>query len=267
MKFPRAAGVLGGMGPAATLDFLSRVLRASGASCDRDHLRLMIDSNPAIPDRTAAIAGTGPSAGPVLARMAAALEKAGAEFLVMPCSTAHAFREDIKAAVSIPFVDMIEETATALRRCHPAAKRAGILATAGCIDARLYPKALSRVNVEAISPAEGLLDDFMGLLHRIKAGDVGAGVRRRMRDIAIALAIQGAEVIVAACTEVPLVLEGGDIDRPLIVSTDILVERTLAHARGTPRSNGDALATGNQDDFSLVGAFSGAHSDKSGRLP
>ena len=80
----KTVGVLGGMGPAATLDFFQRVLASSGATRDSEHVRLIIDCNPFVPDRNAAVAGTGPSSGPALADMAQGLERAGAELLVMP---------------------------------------------------------------------------------------------------------------------------------------------------------------------------------------
>src|SRR5690348_7801651 len=102
-------GVLGGMGPRATVDFYSKLIAATPAECEQDHLRVHIDSNPQIPDRSEALAGRGESPGTVLAAMAAGLERAGADFLVMPCNTAHAFEPEIRAAVNVPFVSMIDE--------------------------------------------------------------------------------------------------------------------------------------------------------------
>ena len=103
-----AVGVLGGMGPEATVDFMTRVLAATPARVDQEHIRMLVDHNPGIPDRHAAIAGTGPDIGPELAAMARGLEAAGADFLVMVCNTAHAYTEAIRTAVSIPFVSIVD---------------------------------------------------------------------------------------------------------------------------------------------------------------
>lgn len=119
----RVVGVIGGMGPAATLDFYAKLIAATPATREQDHLRVLIDSNPGVPDRNLALAGGAPSPeaapGPVLADMARGLERAGADLLVMACNTAHAFEADIRRAVAIPFVSIITETADAeIGRAH-----------------------------------------------------------------------------------------------------------------------------------------------------
>jgi aspartate racemase len=228
----RAVGVIGGLGPAATLDFFARVLAATPAERDQDHLRLIIDDNPWVPDRNAAIAGTGPSAGPALADVARGLERAGAEFLVMPCNAAHAFQTDIEAATSLPFVSLIEETVTAALKAAPGARRAGILGTTGTLQAGLYAKAFGARGVTTVEPQGAALERFMTLIYLIKRGDAGDAVRDDMRALAGELNAAGAELLVAACTEVPIVLAQADVDLPLVVSTDVLVERTIAFASG-----------------------------------
>jgi aspartate racemase len=107
----------------------------------------------------------------------------------------------------------------------------GVLASSGCHDAGLYEAAFAAEGVEVLAPERAT---FMALLGRIKAGEVGEGVRAAMRDLAQGLADGGAELIIAGCTEVPLVLGDGDISAPLISSTDVLVARTVAYARGAP---------------------------------
>lgn len=105
-------GVLGGMGPEATVDFMARVLAATPASVDQQHIRMLVDHNPCIPDRHAAIAGTGPDIGPGLAAMAQGLEAAGADFLVMVCNTAHAYNDAIRDAIHIPYTVALARSAT-----------------------------------------------------------------------------------------------------------------------------------------------------------
>ena len=228
-------GVLGGMGPAATVDFMDKLIKATGAEKEQDNLRLLVDCNPHVPDRnTAAIEGIHP--GPVIAEMAAGLERQGAQFVVMACNTAHAYEADIRAALTVPFVSLIAESAAALVKRHPAAKRVGLLAGTGCLQARLYQDALVSRGVEAVLLDEAAQQRFMTLLYQIKRGDSSDAARAEMRALADVLIASGAEVVMAACTEVPLVLSAGDIAVPLLDTTQVLVERTLAYAR-----DGEAL--------------------------
>ncbi len=222
-------GVLGGLGPEATLDFYAKVLSLTPATRDQDHLHLIIDSNPQVPNRNEAVAGTGPSSGPALAAMAAGLERAGADFLVMVCNAAHAFQGEVEAAVSIPFVSIIGETCDAALREVPGLKRVGVLGSSGCLDAGLYQNAFAERGVEVLVPKDADRDIFMSLLYRIKAGDKGDEVRDSMRALAESLLGNGAQAVVAGCTEVPLVLSD-DLPCPLIDSTAVLSERTVYYA-------------------------------------
>lgn len=231
---PRVVGVLGGLGPEATLDFYAKVLALTTAERDQDHLHLLIDSNPKVPNRNDAVAGTGPSPGPAMAAMAAGLERAGADFLVMVCNAAHAFQKDIEAAVSVPFVSLIEETCQATLRAVPGLKTVGVLGSSGCLDAGLYQDAFAVHGVRALVPKNAERDAFMTLLYRIKAGDKGAEVRQAVRALTTSLIAAGAEAIVAGCTEVPLVLHQDDLPCLLVNSTDVLAERTVFYAAHGP---------------------------------
>jgi aspartate racemase len=227
---PLTVGVMGGLGPDATLDFFARILERTPASRDQDHLHLLIDNNPQVPNRNEAVAGTGLSPVPVLVEMAQRLEKAGADFLVMPCNAAHAFADAITQAISIPFLSIIEETRNEVVRRFPNIRCVGVLASTGCIDSELYQQAFVDVSVEVVVPVNAERESFMELLYRIKSGDKSREIRRSMQSIARRLIDRGAEAIVAGCTEVPLVLDGIDVPRPLVNSTDVLVEKTVAAA-------------------------------------
>ena len=223
------AGVLGGLGPEATVDFMARLVATTDANSDQDHIRLLIDHNPKVPNRHDAIAGKIPSVGPELAAMAAKLEAAGADFLVMVCNTAHAYGDDIRAAVSIPFISIIDVVLDALRD-FPVSK-VGIMAAEGCLRAELYQQALRAADYEPVLWSKDELQTFMGLVYRIKAGDSAADISTGMQELAAILQGRGAEVLVAACTEVPLHLSATDTALPLLSSTDLLVRRTIELAR------------------------------------
>ncbi|WP_426166485.1 aspartate/glutamate racemase family protein [Sandarakinorhabdus sp. DWP1-3-1] len=222
----RAIGVIGGMGPAATADFLARLVIAASATSDSDHPRVFVDSNPHVPDRNAARVGQGPSPGPVLTAMARALAAQGAELLAMPCNAAHGWADDIHAAVPVPFVDMIAAAVVETLALRP--QRVGIIAVGATLDARLYHHRLASAGVEAIDCD---LDIVQPLVTRIKAGDTGADVRAAMAAEAARLAAAGVDVIIAACTEVPLVLNAADAPVPLVDATAALVRAVMAAAR------------------------------------
>ena len=228
MSEPLSIGVIGGMGPAATADYFSKLIAATGAKRDQDHLCILIDNNPRVPDRNAAISGRGPSPGPALAASAAGLERMGAGVITIACNTAHAFEDEIKAAIGVPFLSMIEATVDA--SLASGAERVGVLAADGCRRAQLYQRAYAARGVEALMLSDEAQGAFMQLIYRIKAGDIGMETRNAMKAHAIHLNARGAQAIVAACTEVPLALDADELAVPLINSTDALVARAVACA-------------------------------------
>lgn len=224
-------GVIGGMGPQATADFLAKLVEATPVSQEQEHLHVLIDSNPKVPDRNRAIAHAGVSPGHVLAAMAENLQEAGAGFLVMACNTAHAFESSIRDAVSVPFVSMIEEACDACVRDHPDARRVGVLAAPGCIDAGLYQAALARRGLKALVLDPDDQQRFTAILYRIKLNGPASEIRAEMKALGETLIASGADILVAGCTEVPLVLEPDNLSRPLIDATWNLAQRCVRYAR------------------------------------
>ncbi len=228
MSETKTVGVIGGLGPFATLDFFDRILKRTKALHEQDHLRLIIDNNTKIPDRNAFARGEGPSPAPALAAAARGLQTAGADFIVMACNTTHAYEAQIRAAISVPFISIIEETARVVAELRP--ERAGVLAVDACLAANLYQDALKKSGVTPVLLNADSQRTFMELVYRLKFGDTGDTVRRSMATLAKKLEAQGAEVIIAGCTEVPLVLTDEEVDAELVNSTDVLVERTIVFA-------------------------------------
>jgi aspartate racemase len=224
-------GVIGGLGPEATLDFYAKVLKNTPAIKDQDHIHLIIESNPKTPNRNDAIAGRGPSPGPALADMARALERAGADFVVMACNTAHAYEADIRAVLTKPFVSLIAEVVDEVRRLHPETRRVGILATQGSRDAKIFAPAFAQHGIEVLQLNEASQAGFMELLYRIKARDRGKEVSKSMQHLGEELIAMGADILIAGCTEVPLVLQQGDNTKTMIDSTDVLAKRSVIYAR------------------------------------
>lgn len=219
----RTIGVIGGMGPAATADFLARLVAAVPAARDADHPHVLLDSCPTVPDRNAAAAGTGPSPGPVLAGMARRLVAGGAGVIAMPCNAAHGWADAIAAVGGGRFVSMIDAAIAGAMHHRPA--RIGVLAVGATLALDLYGRA---------SPVPVLGGDLalvQPAVDAIKAGARDDATRRLLVAAADALVAAGAGVVIAACTEVPLLLRSGDVAVPMVDAAACLVGATLAAAR------------------------------------
>lgn len=209
----KVLGVLGGMGPAATVAFLARVQALTPAEVDQDHIRILADINPQVPDRQRA-----PDAAEArLGQMAMRLRDAGAQVLAMPCNTAHALTAGIRK-VGLPFIDMIAETAEAA--VGGGARKIGVLATPG--GEALYTRALQAKGAKIVRLTGADRNAIMACINAVKAGDVGEAPRAEMRRLAAALVGAGAEVVIAGCTEVPLLLGPEDVSVALVDSAEVL---------------------------------------------
>lgn len=228
----KLVGIIGGMGPDATVDFMSRVLQATPASTDQDHVRMLVENNPRIPSRQLAMRGEGQDPGPEIAAVAARLEAAGAEFLVMPCNLAHAWQSDIKAAISIPFVSIIDVSVQSALDRSDEGSAVGLMTTPGCFTAGLYQQALAASDRAVITQTPDELAKTMSLVERIKSGDQSEEVRSGLQALANELVHRGAKVLIAACTEFPLVLDETMFDVAFVSSTDVLARKTVAIALG-----------------------------------
>jgi aspartate racemase len=224
MGVPKTVGVLGGMGPAATVEFFRRLVASTPASIDQQHLHILIDNNPSVPDRTRALLYGGPTPAHALVQMAQRLESAGAQVLAMPCNTAHAFLRAIREGVSIPVVDMVAETAGRIE-----GEAVGLLATSGTIGARIYHRAFRERGIRLIVPTEESQRTVARAIDAIKAGreldEVGDAIARVVAE----LHEQGADSVVAGCTEISL-LEGGRMPIRWVDALDVLVEATIREA-------------------------------------
>lgn len=225
---PLAVGVLGGMGPASTIEFFRRLVASTPAGVDQAHLRILIDNNPHVPDRSNAIFGCGPDPRPVLEAMARGLEAAGADFLTLPCNTAHVFQQAIRQAIAIPFINMIEETVQTVT-----ARRVGLLATTGTVHTRIYHSACDRVQIELLTPDSEDQELVMDIIRRLKAGGSPSSVEPHAKRLASRLAERGAEAVIAGCTEISLI-PGNNMPLPWIDALDCLVQATLRQAWNRP---------------------------------
>lgn len=217
-------GVLGGMGPSATLELYRRFIAAVDVVGDQDHPRIVIDSNARIPDRTASLIAGGESPEPHLVTGVVGLQQAGAQCVVIPCNTAHAFLAPMRAAVSIPVVDMIAETAA---RVADGVTCVGVLASSGTLAVGLYQKALAARGITDIVVPEPDDQDV--------AMDVIWAVKRAANDeawpdfvrVAQRLVDAGAQTLILGCTEFSVLAHGKSLPVPAVDPLDTLVDSAL----------------------------------------
>lgn len=233
-------GVIGGVGPLATAYFLNHVVRLTVADRDQDHVDMIVLNHATIPDRTAFILGaSGEDPGPVLARDAQRLEAFGADFLVMPCNTAHYFTQQVIDSITVPFVSIIATTVDAARERVPGLQAVGLLATSGTASSGVYQDAFDAHGVATLTPGESDQAIVSSIIYdQVKAGlpaDLHA-----LRGVVERLAARGAQVVVLGCTELSVVaVDHGLLTDPLYIdSTDQLARATIRHAGGTVRGEG-----------------------------
>jgi aspartate racemase len=225
-------GILGGMGPEATADLYMRIIRATPVEKDQDHYRVIIDSNAKIPDRTPAILGTGPSPLPMMLETGRNLQRAGADFIIMPCNTAHYFYSQLQEGLEVSVLHMIRLSAEHTERSHPGVRKTGLLATDGTLASRLYHESYGDQGIEIIAPTEMTQRDIMDAIYmHIKRGDLETG-GKLLHGAAHKLMDAGAQAIICGCTEVSLVLHDGDLTVPVVDPLQVLAEKAVELARG-----------------------------------
>jgi aspartate racemase len=225
-------GILGGMGPEATADLFMRIIRATPVKRDQDHFRVIIDSNSKIADRTPSILGTGPSPLPMLIETGKNLERAGADFLLLPCNTAHFFHAGIQAELGIPILHMIRLSAVHIKENYPDVKRVGLQASDGTIASKLYHEIYGEYGIEVIIPGDESQVDVMDAIYRdIKTGDLETG-GKLLHRVAVELIDAGSDAVICGCTEVSLVLHDGEVPVPVVDPLQVLAEEAVKLASG-----------------------------------
>ena len=231
-----AIGVLGGMGPMATVDFLAKVIELTPASRDQDHLPLIVYSVPQVPDRSASIVEGRESPLPAMIEGLRTLVRAGVECIAIPCNTAHHWYDDLARESSVPVLHIVAAAGGAMQRLGVPDGPVGLLATAGTLAAGIYPARLVRHGYECVIPDNGdvetLVTPGIGL---VKAGRV-AEAEELLRTAADNLLGRGARVVILACTEIPVALKDDDASEGRYVdATRALAEACVRWSRGDDR--------------------------------
>lgn len=212
-------GVLGGMGPEAGAYLFAQIVRAAAAERDQDHPPVVVVSLPQVPDRTEAIVRGGPSPVPRMLRGLEALRRAGADFAVVACVSAHHYLPRLAARSPLPILSLLEETVAEVGRSRPAPGTIGLIATTGTVRSGIFDRAFAASGIRVIVPSTRDQARVMTAIYGkrgIKSGRPAASARGALVAVARELVRRGAGAVLAGCTEVPLVLRPSDLPVPLI---------------------------------------------------
>ncbi|OQY42197.1 MAG: aspartate racemase [Fusobacteriia bacterium 4572_74] len=215
-------GVLGGMGPIATIDLLNKIIKYTDAKKDSEHIHTLVDSNTEIPDRTAYISGYGEDPEKYLVDSALKLEAMGASFIVMPCNTAHYFYKKINESVNIPFINMIDEVAKELN----SVKKVGLLATKGTYKGHIYENIFNKYGIDVKIPPIDMQEIVTELIYGVKEGkdDIDQIPIDKVLNYFSSL---GIDKVILGCTELPVAFKKLKIEGEFLDPTKILALSTI----------------------------------------
>lgn len=224
----KTLGIIGGMGPLATVKLFEKIVLYTDANSDQEHIHTIIDSNTNIPDRSKYILGEGDSPLNELLKSATRLEQAGADFLVMPCNTSHYFYQDIVKSINIPFISMIEETAKYIKVNYDF-KKVGLLATSGTYKAKVYENVFKDYEIEICNPSEEEYKYMMELIYNIKMGIFQEDLSNfnsamdRMKE-------QGVELFIIGCTEISVAVDMYNLKGNFIDAMDAVAKSAILYS-------------------------------------
>ena len=221
----KALGILGGMGPQATVDFLQKIINLTEAAVDSEHIRIYLDNHSQVPDRTAAILGGGLSCLPALQESIHKLEGCGAGVIAMPCVTAHYFSPGIQEVVTGQFIDILEVIVQVCRERFPD-QCAGVLTSVGTAESQLMTNRLrsAEINHITLEPADQL--ELGRLILQVKGKQVAATIPR-FQALVNEMRKRGADYFILGCTELPLIAGAYDFPYPSIDVTEELARAAI----------------------------------------
>ena len=230
MKKEKIVGILGGMGPEATVDLMQRIIRLTPALDDMDHIRCIVDNNPKVPSRIKAIIeGDGEDPGPCMADMGKRLESWGAHFLVIACNTAHYYYDAVQNAVKIPVINLIDLVSNHVKVNFPEHDKVGILASPAVAMTGLYAKRFKELGIEDVWPDPDYQESLFNIIKEIKKGNMDSNVRNDYTKVCENLLHKGAKIAIIACTELSAL--GGDLPINTIDAAQILAREIVQVAK------------------------------------
>ncbi len=230
MKKEKIVGIIGGMGPEATVDLMQRIIRLTPALDDMDHIRCIVDNNPKVPSRIKAIIeGNGEDPGPCMADMGKRLETWGADFLVIACNTAHYYYDTVQDAVKIPVINLIDLVSNTIKTNFPDQKKIGILASPAVAMTGLYSSRFEKLGLQDIWPDPWYQDSLFTIIKEVKKGNTDSRTKDAYIKVCENLLDKGAGIAVIACTELSAL--GGDLPINAIDAAQVLAMKIVQVAK------------------------------------
>lgn len=223
----KTIGVLGGMGPAATVELFSRIVNNTDAKRDDEHVKIVIINDPTIPDRTRYILGKGESPVPKLKQNLIKLAEAGADVAMIPCMTAHTFITELEYDSPIRIINAIELVEKRLSNKELNIQKVGLLATTGSIKTQVFQKQLTKKVIVPNNENQKMLMEVIYGENGIKAGYINTGIIEKINDIINELKKEGAQAVIAGCTEIGLVMNNENAVLPVIDPISLLAEEAI----------------------------------------
>jgi aspartate racemase len=217
-------GILGGMGPAASAEFVTRLVQQTSASCDQEHIPFVLWSNPQIPDRSTSMRNGDDKPLPFLLDGIKGLKAAGCDLVVIPCNTAHFWFHKF-SKINVRMVHIVDSVASALRDAGVTNTTIGVIGTQATVELGLYQYHLNRLGWNCIVPGKEEMDTLVQpAIDLIKAGNMSQS-HDMLLAVADGLIARGANAVVLGCTEIPLAVRETHYNNiPLINSIDSLVK-------------------------------------------
>lgn len=238
MRHRKKLGIVGGMGSVAAGYFFKRLIELTPAKTDQEYIEAFVHNNTRVPDRTRGILHGGDSPLQELKRSVSLLNSVGVDYILFACMTSHYFIESLRRESRAELIDAVEETARAVRNRYPHVKKVGILASTGAIKVGVFQDKFKAFGIDTvILNDEDQVACFMEPIYEdwgIKAGNRGERISERFRQGMRILQSQGADVIVAGCSELPLAIGPADSPLPLIDSIDAVLESAIERCLGVP---------------------------------
>ena len=229
-------GIIGGVGPSATVDFMDKIIRHTRAERDQEHIKMVVEHNPQIPDRTESLVAGGADPTIPLYSACKKLEEADADMIAIPCNTAHAFVERIQRYLSIPVINMLFETVQYVVLHYSDRKTLGLLATTGTVKSRVYHELVERTGFQLIVPDDRHQAQVMNAIYGekgVKAGYTDGECKVDLMQAIEHLVGRGAEILILGCTELPLLITQtddfpvGETHVTVLDPTEILARRCI----------------------------------------
>ena len=215
-------GILGGMGPAASAEYITRLIQQTPANCDQEHIPFVLWNEPRTPDRSTSLRNGDDKPLPYLLQGIQALKTAGCDLIVIPCNTAHFWYDEL-IKFQVPIVHIVDSVAYSLCDADVNSGTIGIIGTQATIELGLYQNHL--IDWNCIVPSQEEMDTIVQpAIDLVKAGDMVKS-HTMLMSVVDSLISRGAQAVVLGCTEIPLAIrENNQNGRPLINSIDSLVK-------------------------------------------